>query len=421
MKFALPYGKTKVEIDIPNDIDVKLIRAKSVPPLTDPSISLINTLDQPISSQPLSSIIKNMIKKSDDFIVIVVDDNTRKFPFDSIIPPLLKYIHDLGIKKEQIKFLIAGGTHKAPSQETINSMFGKVAKEYTFYNNDQSNSKFRRLGVTSYKSPVEINEEYLKATVKILLTDVTLHYFAGFGGDRKSLYPGLASAESVNTNHKMVTDRGVGPGVLKNNPIHEDMLEGARMAGADFVINVCLNDENQIFDIKSGALNDAFLKAVENYIQYFQIQVDSQADVLILSAGGYPYDINFYQSQKAIQQCRIATKEGGIIIYLTESKDGIGNSVFAEWIEKYKDPESVKLAIQKNFVQGGNNAYYQYKFSERNKIYVKSELLDSYMLNTLKMSPIHDIQKLLQEINMKGKKVYIIETGAKIMIKLKNE
>jgi nickel-dependent lactate racemase len=271
------------------------------------------------------------------------------------------------------------------------------------------------LGTTSSGTPVEINSEYLKSDIKILFTDITLHYFAGFGGDRKSIHPGLASKRTTNQNHSMVIKGLSAPGKLKNNPIHEDMLEAAKMAGADFVINMCFNSSNELFSVYSGSLNSAFEKACSDYLQRYAVSIKAQADLLIISPGGSPYDINLYQSQKALMQCSKCVKEGAPIIFMNEAAGGIGNSVFEQWNEKYRIKDEIIRAIETHFEQGANNVLNQRNFTERNKIYIYTSLPGG-IVSAFGMEKIDDLNEIVHKLTQNTSLIYIIKNGSKMMI-----
>lgn len=408
----MPYGMDFITFNLPDHLNATELSPKPIKPLKNPVKSLLNSLDHPIRAQPL----KNIIKSKKGSIVIVVDDNTRKFPFQVVLPPLLEYIELNSIEPHEIKILVACGTHPAPSQDQIKEMFGNCILDYKLLFSDITTSKYIDVGKTKRGSPVIINEEYVNSNIKILVTDVTLHYFAGFGGDRKSIFPGLANKESIEANHKHLFEKGVGPGLLDGNPVHEDMLEGARLADCDFVINICMDDYNEIFNIESGALNDAFRAAVEEYKKYHVIDIKEQADLLIMSQGGHPYDINYYQSQKSLQQCLKCLKPGGMLIYFTKSTEGIGNPTLDELTKTYSKPDEILEQIKDKFRQGAHNAYFQLKFAEQYKIYLKSDLPKEVVKKQLHFFTIDNIPQLINILNPNIKKVYIIPHGAKMMI-----
>ena len=408
----MPYGKGFLNIEIPDSADVTEISPKHAEPLSDPEGSFIHSLNNPTNSAPL----REIIDKKKGNIVIVVDDHTRKFPNRIIIPVILEYIRKTGISKEKTTFLMANSTHKEPTRTQIDELFGNTLNGYNLVISNNRRGIFKKIGVTTRGTPVLINEIYLNANIRILLTDITMHYFAGFGGDRKSILPGVAAQESVDANHIMVTKQGAKTGVLKGNPIHEDMLEAARLAKPDFVVNVCVNEDDKIFSIKCGALNDAFLEAVSEYKKFFEAVISDQADLLIISQGGYPSDINYYQSMKSLHQCIAAVKKGGKILFISQCREGLGSTVFKEWIEKFTTAEEVAVEIKKNFTQGANHAFFQYKFVNRNLLYVKTEISENFISNTLKMIPVDDIQKTVDNLVKESKKIYVVRNGPRIMI-----
>ncbi|MBD3351540.1 MAG: nickel-dependent lactate racemase, partial [Candidatus Lokiarchaeota archaeon] len=350
MRYKMPFGNGNIIINISERANCVEIQPKSIIPLKDPVESFINTLNHPIKANSLRGMIQKKVTKEDK-IVVVIDDQTRNFPFKIILPPFIEYVRDCGVQDSQVCFLIACGAHKPPSKEHLNTMFGNLLKGFMLKISSSETADYISLGTTSRNTPVLINQTYVGAAFRILLTDITLHYFAGFGGDRKSILPGVAARSTIESNHKLLFKKGVGPGILDGNPVHEDMLEGAKFIGADFVCNICLNDQNKIFHIASGRLNEAFRTAVNKYKEIFSVRVTKQADLLLISQGGYPYDINYYQSQKALQQCIKAVKPGGTIIYFTQSSEGIGNEVLEKNLRIFNTSDDILKVLEQEFRQ----------------------------------------------------------------------
>ncbi|MHA1270012.1 MAG: nickel-dependent lactate racemase [Candidatus Helarchaeota archaeon] len=423
MIYKLAYGTENIEIRIDNpDVEVQIINPKSVKPADDYISLLEHALEHPINSEPFSKIISGIDKK----IIFVIDDYTRKFPNKLIIPPILKKLKDAGVKKDNISFIMACGTHGEPTGDHIDELFaidGKsILADYTLFCNNVYNSEFEYLGETSRGTPIEINKEYLNADVKILLTDVEYHYYAGFGGDRKSILPGVSSDNTISKNHAFMVDKNSKTGNLDNNPVHLDMLEVSKIVGADFVINVIKTVDNQIIDIKTGALNDAFLEAVKLYDQNYRIKLNSKADMIILSAGGYPKDINLYQALKGLEHCRNAVKDGGYIFFIAECFEGVGHKVFDEWMVKYNTLEKVVSQIQTKFKMGGHKVYYLLLAKQQtSNIYLYSKIPKNEVINKFLLNYIRDSDELNEIINKiildKGiKSVYIIPHSKDILI-----
>ncbi|MHA1230287.1 MAG: nickel-dependent lactate racemase [Candidatus Helarchaeota archaeon] len=423
MKYKLPYGNKYVELRIDNsNINVSIINPKDVKPAENYLELLEKALENPINSKPFSEIISRKNKK----IIFVIDDYTRKFPNKLIIPPILKMLKKAGVKNENVSFIMACGTHGEPTSDHLDDLFtinGEfILKDYALFCNNINNSDFVYLGKTSRGTPIEINKEYLDADIKILLTDVEYHYYAGFGGDRKSILPGVSSGNTISKNHALMIDPNSRTGNLKNNPVHLDMVEVAKKIGADFVVNVIKTVDNQIIDIKAGALHDAFMEAVKIYDQNYRIKLKSKADMIIISAGGYPKDINLYQALKGLEHCRPAVKDNGYIFFLAECIEGIGHKVFDEWMVKYNTLDKVKKQIQSNFKMGGHKVYYLLMAkSQTPNIYLYSELPKEEVVNKFQLKYIGNQNELNTKINniLKNEDietVYIIPHSKDILI-----
>ena len=425
-KYSIPYGSEKLEFTIQADVEVDVIKPGEVKCSLDCVQSLNDALDNPINSKPFSEIISEKTKK----YVLVIDDYTRKFPNKLIIPPILERFHEKGIPKENITFLMGCGTHKEPNKEHLKKMFhdnnGKnILEGFRLIWNNIEKSEFKNLGTTSRGTPIEINIEYLNADVKILLADIQFHYYAGFGGGRKCILPGVSSNLTIDRNHSFLTDPLARTGNLDDNPVHLDMKEAAEMVGADFVINVVTSIEGEVIDIRAGSLNDAFLEATKIFEDNYKITLNSKADMLILSAGGYPKDINLYQGLKGLEHCRSAVKEGGIIFYFAECKEGIGNKVFDEWMDEYNTFNKIKAQLETSFVMGGHKVYYLLSAIKQVKdLYMLSKLPAELVEKKFLVIPIKNkaslegiINKSINENNVK--KIYIIPNGGDILIDVK--
>ena len=423
--YKIPYGSEELEIKIESDVDIELIKPKDVKCSPDCTKTLLGALENPINSEPFSKIISDKEKT----IVIVVDDYTRKFPNTLIIPPLLEILKKNGTPKEKITFLMACGTHKEPNKEHLKKMFtdtngNNILEGYRLIWSNIHKSEFKKIGETNRGTPIEINTEYLNADIKILLTDLQFHYYAGFGGDRKSILPGVSSELAIERNHALLIDPKARAGNLDGNPVHLDMQEIASKVGADFVINVITNLHGDIIDIKAGSINDAFLEAVKIYDSSYKVTLDSKADMLILSAGGYPKDINLYQALKGLEHCRAAVKENGVIFYLAECKEGVGHQVFDEWMIKYNTLEKVSKQLQTKFKMGGHKVYYLLNAKKQTPhIYLLSKLPKDEVINKFFLNHLQNKEELENIINKKikennVKKIYLIPNGGDILIEI---
>jgi nickel-dependent lactate racemase len=211
------------------------------------------------------------------------------------------------------------------------------------------------VGTTSRGTPIEVFEPVLKADFRIALGNVEPHYFAGYSGGAKALVPGVCSLATIQSNHAMMVMPLARAGSMQGNPVREDIEEGAALIGLDFILNVIVAPDHQILAAAAGHPIEAH-RWLCNVLDYQRkVVVDELADIAIVSAGGFPKDINLYQAQKALDNAAAAVKPGGIIIWLAECPDGLGNVIFEDWLVG-STADNIIARIQERFVLGGHKA-----------------------------------------------------------------
>ena len=177
------------------------------------------------------------------------------------------------------------------------------------------------------------------------------------------MLPAVSGAETIQHNHAMMLHTNARTGVLEDNPVHQDMTEAARLAKVDFIVNIVENSKGQIVKAFAGDLEQAFMEAVKLVDEMYRIKVDRRADIVVVSAGGYPSDVNLYQAYKALDNALDVVKRGGVIILVAECPEGHGNQVFYDWMTRLADLKSTEREIKRNFAMGGHKAYYLLKGS----------------------------------------------------------
>jgi len=222
----LPYGKTKVRLEVPDSAFLGLIEPREVPPAPDPLAEVKRALSEPIGTAVLADIVG-----PGDKVVITAEDHTRSAPSWLMVPPLLDELNAAGVKDEDITVLFACGTHRAVRPEEAERLLGpEVLKRVRVISHDCQAPDHVYIGDTSFGNRVEVNKVFAEADVRILTGDIDLHYYAGYGGGRKSVLPGVSSARTIQFNHAMLLHPKARMGVLEGNPVHEDMMEAAKLA-----------------------------------------------------------------------------------------------------------------------------------------------------------------------------------------------
>jgi nickel-dependent lactate racemase len=407
----LPYGKTEVCARIPTRNFLGSIEPKERQGVKDSRAEIERALSQPIGTERLKE-----IAKAGDKVAIVVDDATRATPSYLMIPPLLDELNQAGVKDEDVTVIFGCGTHRPVTPEEKEKLIGKEALERVkaiSHDCEAEDNVF--LGKTSKGTEVHVNKVFAEADVKILAGDINLHYYAGYGGGRKGLLPAVSSAKTIQQNHAMLLHPKAATGVLEENPVHEDMTEAAKLAKVNFILNIVTNSKNELVKAFAGDLEQAFIEGTKLVDEMYKVPIEQRANIVVVSAGGYPHDINLYQASKGIHNALEAVKRKGVIVLVAECPEGHGNEVFSEWMEKFADSKRIEREIRRHFVLGGHKAYYLTKALQKVSIILVSVMPDCYAVNNFKLrtaTALNDGLRDAFELAGKKAKVYVIPHGS---------
>lgn len=410
-EIILRYGKGSINVKVPERNFVGLAEPRDRPGVLNPMLEVSRAIDDPVKSSKLDEIVK-----AGDRVVIVVDDATRPTPSYVMVNPLLRRLEGLGVKDRDVVIIFACGSHRFVRLNEMEGLIGREAlSRFKVINHDCKAGGHVYLGRTSFGTIVKLNKAFMDADVRILTGDVEYHYYAGYGGGRKSVLPGVSAYETIQQNHSMLTHPKARTGVLEGNPIHLDMVEAAEMADVDFIVNIVMNGRGDVVKAFAGDLKEAFLKGVELVDEMFKVKVPRKADIIVLSAGGYPADIDLYQAYKAIDNVLNVVKDGGVIIALAECIEGHGHSLFKEWMGRYGTSIEMGEALRKEFLLGAHKAYYLQRALERLHIIMLSSMDKEELRNVFKLSYAEDFDEALKEaLNIAGKdaSILIVPNGA---------
>lgn len=407
----LPYDKTDVCARIPTRNFLGTIEPKEKPGVPDAKTEILRALNEPIGAKPLSEIVKSGNK-----VTIVVDDVTRPAPSHILVPPLLEKLNQLGVRDEDITIIFGCGTHRGVKPEEAKQLLGEdVVKRVKTISHDCHAKDHVSVGTTKkHGTKVCVDKVFAEADVRILTGDIELHYYAGFGGGRKSVLPAVSSAETIQHNHALTLHPQARTGVLEGNPVHEDMVEAARLAKADFILNVVTNTKGEIVQAFAGDLEQAFYEGVKLVEEMYKVSIDQRADIVVASPGGHPADIDLYQAYKAIDNALDSVKRGGVIVLVAECPEGYGNEMFYEWMTKFKELKAVEKEIKRRFDLGGYKAYRLLKALEKAQVILVSTMPDYYAVNVFKLRTARALNDALEnafEIAGKNAKVWAIPHG----------
>jgi nickel-dependent lactate racemase len=369
----LKYGSTSFVLELPPERLAGVIVPSLVPPLESPEDIILRALDSCQSA--LSSF------KAGEKIVIVTSDITRYTGSEIYLPLLVEYLNRQGIVDSDIEVLIALGIHRRQTEEEHKKIVGRLFGRIRVIDHDCDDcDKLVMLGTTSNGIRVSINRRAVAADRLILTGTVGFHYFAGFGGGRKSVLPGIASREACMASHFAVLNPGDGSGKnplattgnLYGNPVHQAMVEGCAMAKPDFILNTVLTPDKQIIAAFAGDWRDAHETGCRFYRERFAFPLKEKADLVIASCGGFPKDINLIQAHKAMEYASQAIKDGGVMILLAECRDGFGNATFFNWF-RHKRLDEFEAALRGHYEINGQTAYSTLQKAQRFRIILVSQ------------------------------------------------
>jgi len=406
----LPYGKTEVCARIPTRNFLGAIEPKEKPGVADPRAEIERALREPVGTKRLSE-----IAKPGDKAVIVVDDATRATPSHSMVPPILDELNRAGVKDEDVTIIFACGAHRAVEPKEMEKLVGEdTLKRVKAISHDYKSEGQVYLGKTRFGTKVYVNKTFAEADVRVLTGDVELHCYAGYGGGRKSLLPGISSFGTMQKNHAMLLHPKARMGVLEGNPVHEDMMEAAKLAKVNFILNVVVNSRQELVRAFAGDSEQAFYEGVKLVDEIYKVPIERRADIVVVSPGGHPFDVDLFQACKGVVSSLEAVKRGGVIVLVAECPEGHGNDVFYEWMVKLKGLEEMERGIKRRFLFGGHKAYYLTKALQRVQIVLVSIMPDYQAVSVFRLKTARAINDgLRQAFNIAGEnaKVWVMSQG----------
>lgn len=416
MKIELGYGRDSLAFEF-DEQRFQVLRAPELAgehPLSDREIGA--AFDEPIASGPLDEIIK-----AGDTVLLVVSDATRESGSAQIVNLLVRRLIELGVAPFDIRIIFATGIHRAVTAEEKRALLTPfIAQRIVTLDHDaHALSQLADLGHTERGTPARVNRALTEHTHVILTGAVGFHYFAGFTGGRKSICPGLASAETIEATHMLALDferggrrAGVGTGLLEGNALHEECERVAAMVKPSFLINTMVDERGRVVRVYAGDWREAHRKACADYAASHSLQLAERREIVIAGAGGAPYDINLIQAHKALEMAAQACTEGGTIILAAECADGLGRADFLKWFEE-EDSPALEKRLRAGYEVNGQTAWSLLMKAERFRVFLISGL-DDWMVRRMRMIPAQTVEEALAQTDREATG-YIMPRAASLL------
>ena len=411
----IKYGDSVLDGVLPDSWQAKELLPIGLPAANDPAEAVREALSTPIGSAPLADVLAGAGN-----LVVTVSDKTRVTRIDVVLPHILAIANAAGIPDEQITIIMACGTHAGHTDKERAAIVGaEVAARVRLLDHDCNAPDLVSVGTTRSGTPVAINRIAHEADRLIITGCAQFHYFAGFGGGRKGILPGISAEQTIiaNHSHTIAHDGGRNPscttGRLDGNPLSEDMIEGARLVSADFLVNTVLTSDREIAAVFAGHWEQAHRAACEEVLKHYAVPIDNKADIVITTPGGYPKDINYIQSHKAYDNAYQAVKPGGTIILAAECRDGLGSPILRKWLGVQTTDEH-EQGLRDHFQITGHTALAHRLKAQAVRTLMVTEM-DNEELALLRVESAADLQdaidKAAEKIASDSPTVYIMPNG----------
>ena len=377
----IEYGGETVQVNVDADCNVILPNeATALPPATDDG-------DVP-SMEEFVEGARN--------VLIIVNDGTRATPTSEVLDSVIPFL-DGG---PEITFLVATGTHRGPTEDELRTIFGRHLERFRDrieVHDARDDECLVSLGTTSRGTPVMFNRLAVDAERIVTINSVEPHYFAGFSGGRKTFLPGVAGFKTIEANHSHAVTDGSKPAALVRNPVHEDMAEAVELLGTDriFTMQIVLDGEKHVLSAHGGTIVDAFEAAARDAMALQCVPVSRKADIVVTCVPP-PKDLEMYQSQHALENGKLVLNDGGIIIWVSACRNGVGNDAFLRFLHNIESLDDVEASLSDGYHLGDHKALRIMQTLQWAEIWTVMGVEDE-LISKAHMRPFGDIQSAVDE------------------------
>jgi len=349
MRISLPYGDGHQELEIAGDRVAGVLTPNEVE-IPDPDTCIREAMDHPVGAGSLEQFLADARD-----VLVLVNDATRPTPTAAV----LDVIADM-LAGANASFMVATGAHRAPTEAEYRQIFSDAHYE-RFRDRIHAHDAFDDrnmvlLGTSKNGTEMRVNRLGAEAHKILIISSVEPHYFAGYTGGRKSFLPGIAAYSTIEQNHKLALSPKARALHLDDNPVHQDMVDAlATVDNEVFTINTVLDKEHRVYACVAGDIHQSFARAIHLADEVFGARVAEKADVVV-SVVKAPGDINLYQSQKGIDNAKHAVKDGGIIILVSQCREGAGATSFMDLLSSADSPQDAVRRIDDGYVLGYHKA-----------------------------------------------------------------
>jgi len=403
MEAKIPYGEKYINVKFSEPCEV-LVPNKVL--IKDQNTLILNALENPIGSKSFDEFVSES-----DKLLIIINDATRPTPTSKILSYLLPVLSS----HPNVKFLVATGVHRTPAEDEYRFILGdtyEIFKNKIYAHDARKDDGMVYLGKSKNGTEMYINKLVPEYGNVLVIGSVEPHYFAGYTGGRKSFLPGVASYKTIEMNHKLALSDKACSLALKGNPVHEDMVDAMNVLNGInvFSIQTVLTSDHKLYAVTAGDLHKSFDAAIKYSNEVFCVPLRKKGNI-VLTAAPYPMDIDLYQSQKALDNGKLALEDNGIIILVSKCRTGVGEDAFLDLLGKADSCHKVLEILGDEYKLGYHKAAKMAQIGIKNEIWAVTDLDDKIIKKAL-MKPYKSLQTAIDEavkkIKEKGDKPRII-------------
>ncbi|MEA4894618.1 MAG: nickel-dependent lactate racemase [Oscillospiraceae bacterium] len=388
MKLEIGFGTIPQMVELPDQNVIGILEPNAVE-VTEKGEALVKrALQSPIGTPRLSELVS-----PGDKIVLITSDVSRPLPSYRILPAVLEELWSAGVSPRDITVVFALGSHRKQTEDEMKKLVGSSVYDQVHCVDDNP-ADFVHMGTTKLGTPVDITRIVAEADRRIGIGNIEYHYFAGYSGGAKAIMPGVSTRAAIQSNHSRMVLPEAAAGRLEDNPVRIDIEEALEYCPLDFIVNVVLDEHKEITYAAAGDAIKAHRAGCHFLDRMYRKAIARYADIVLVSQGGAPKDLNLYQTQKALENAKHAVRPGGIIILVGSCREGLGERVFEEWMTSSESPEAMVERIARDFQLGGHKAAAIGMVLKKNEIYLVSEMEPEFV-RSIFLKPYSTVQTAL--------------------------
>jgi len=399
----LPYGETEVYVSVDMDNLIEILAPSKDQEPRQVEEEIARALDEPSGAATLDEQVK-----PDCSVAIAVDGSMTPALASRAVSSIVKRLVELIVPRDRITIVVGNGEREGettPLTRAIRETDG--LSQVRLVNHTKAISNLGDAGKTGGGTTVRVNGDYLEATLKIAVGETRLDIHSGFSGVQNAILPGISSLQTIQEARKYYFKGGATPGVIELNPVKEETVAAAKLAGVDYALNIAVDPEGGYLGAYAGGLEESWGRAVTRLGGSYEVEAEGNSDITVVSAGGDRFDYSLYKTAWALETAAGVTKRNGAIILLGECGDGLGAESFTS-LARVMDLHE----FERRYTYGADGLHLIRKVTRSNRVILVSAL-PRYLVEPLGMETARTTNEAYQRAlgGRRGRGTYVIPYG----------